>query len=103
MAVQLSMSRTDKGLCTELQDQIDDVPLYVNVKEVVDADGSVEALELNYITCWAHNGPLAVGGCFRVKIPTTHCLCWLLPQVSPVCTFTNPASILTRRPEYSYS
>ena len=33
--------------CT--QDLIDDVPLYVNAKEVCRADGSVEALELNYM------------------------------------------------------
>ena len=32
-----------------LQELIDDVPLYVNVKEVCRADGSVEALELNYL------------------------------------------------------
>lgn len=33
----------------DVQALIDDVPLYVNVKEVCRADGSVEALELNYM------------------------------------------------------
>ncbi len=38
------------------QDLIDDVPLYVNAKEVCREDGTVEALELNYLTFYAHNG-----------------------------------------------
>jgi len=39
-----------------LQELLDDVPLYVNAKEVVDASGRAEALELNYLTLYAHNG-----------------------------------------------
>lgn len=50
-----------------VQNQLDDVPLYVNAKELVAADGSVEALELNYIMCFAHNGPHTVG-CFPVSL-----------------------------------
>ena len=54
--------------CAGVQNQIDDVPLYVNAKELVAADGSVEALELNYIMCFAHNGPHTIGGCFPVSL-----------------------------------
>lgn len=43
------------------QELIDDVPLYVNAKEVCREDGSVEALELNYLTFYAHNGSCAPG------------------------------------------
>ena len=43
------------------QELIDDVPLYVNAKEVCREDGSVEALELNYLTFYAHNGSCALG------------------------------------------
>lgn len=32
------------------------MPLYVNVKEVVGVAGRLEALELNYLTFYAHNG-----------------------------------------------
>ena len=43
-----------------MQELIDDVSLYVNVKEVCREDGSVEALELNYMTFYAHNGSCAL-------------------------------------------
>ena len=58
-----------------VQNQLDDVPLYVNAKELVAADGSVEALELNYIMCFAHNGPHTVGGCFQVRLCLLQALC----------------------------
>lgn len=45
-----------------VQNLIDDVPLYVNAKEVVGIDGRPEALELNYLTFFAHNGPYSVAG-----------------------------------------
>ena len=35
------------------------MPLYVNAKEVCREDGTVEALELNYLTFYAHNGSCA--------------------------------------------
>lgn len=48
-------------------DKINDVPLYAHVKEITtlpDASGysSVEALEINYLTFYAYNGPYNVGG-----------------------------------------
>lgn len=50
-----------------MQDKINDVPLYAHVKEITtlpDASGysSVEALEINYLTFYAYNGPYNVGG-----------------------------------------
>ena len=69
-----------------VQNQIDDVPLYVNAKELVAADGSVEALELNYIMCFAHNGPHTIGGCFPVsyfRVEVVRRL-WLLRTVNSV-------------------
>ena len=44
------------------QDQLAEVPVYAHPKAVVCADGSVEALEITYITIYAHNGPYRVGG-----------------------------------------
>ncbi len=38
------------------------MPLYVNVKEVLDAGGRAEALELNYCTFYAWNGHYSVAG-----------------------------------------
>ena len=58
-----------------MQELIDDVPLYVNAKEVCREDGSVEALELNYLTFYAHNGSCApdqlpcISAHLRVVIP----------------------------------
>lgn len=63
-------------LCQFLpQAELDDVPLYVNAKEVVTADGKAEALELNYIMCFAHNGPYTVGGCFQARCSSQSCYC----------------------------
>ncbi len=59
-----------------LQVQIDSVPLYAHVKEVLAApcmpiahsaqhstrSAEVEALEINYLTFYAYNGPYNVGG-----------------------------------------
>ena len=43
---------------TELlvQDRLADAPLYAHVKEVRDLSGSLEALEITYITLYAYNG-----------------------------------------------
>lgn len=66
MLTRATVPSTDVGVAGA-QHQINDVPLYVNAKELVAADGSVEALELNYIMCFAHNGPHTIGGCFPVS------------------------------------
>lgn len=44
------------------QDCLDDVPVYAHVKEVCLPDGTMEALEITYITLYAHNGWYALGG-----------------------------------------
>lgn len=62
---QLQLSLDVEGRLGYPKDLIDDVPLYVNAKEVVGADGRAEALELNYLTFFAHNGPYSVAG-FKV-------------------------------------
>lgn len=41
---------------------MNDVPVYVNAKEVVDASGRAEALELNYCTFYAWNGHYSIAG-----------------------------------------
>ena len=65
-----------------LQEHIDRVPLYAHIKEILCAasdpglysealdpssseGGQVEALEINYLTFYAYNGPYNVGG-FRL-------------------------------------
>ncbi len=63
--------RTFADLCRVTQDLIDDVPLYVNVKEVCREDGTVEALELNYLTFYAHNGSCVLA----VRPPVIASLC----------------------------
>ena len=37
------------------------VPLYVAVKEVMTKEGTVEAIEIDYCTFYAYNGPYTVG------------------------------------------
>ena len=62
--IQTKLYRFPKSVSSMLQDLIDDVPLYVNAKEVVDLkSGKPLALELNYMTFYAHNGPYWVAGC----------------------------------------
>ena len=53
-----------------LQEKINDTPLYANVKWVVNKDGTHAAIEINYLTFYAHNGHYDVGyiGLFKVKI-----------------------------------
>lgn len=52
----------ESARCGFPKDLIDDVPLYVNVKEVISREGQVEALEFNYLTFYAYNGPYSVFG-----------------------------------------
>ncbi len=47
-----------------------DIPVYVHVKEVEATGGRVEALEINYCTLYAHNGPYPLGGRYA-----GHCMC----------------------------
>ena len=51
-----------------LQERINDTPLYANVKWVVNKDGTHAAIEINYLTFYAHNGHYDVGyiGLFKV-------------------------------------
>ena len=44
-----------------LQEEINDTPLYANVKLVQQPNGSAAALEINYLTFYAHNGWYNVG------------------------------------------
>lgn len=41
--------------------ELDDVPLYVVVKEVLSKEAHVEAVEINYLTFYAFNGPYTIG------------------------------------------
>lgn len=59
-AMRLALS--DAARCGFPKDRIDDVPLYVNTKEVLNSSGDVEALELNYMTFYAYNGHYNVFG-----------------------------------------
>lgn len=43
------------------QSELNKVPLYVAVKEVVTKEGAVEAVEIDYCTFYAYNGPYTVG------------------------------------------
>ncbi|KAK9838661.1 hypothetical protein WJX74_000956 [Apatococcus lobatus] len=54
--------------CGPPQDELHKVPVYANVKEVCRPDGPVEAIEINYLTFYAHNGTYDVGymGLFKV-------------------------------------
>lgn len=44
-----------------LQNSINEVPLYVIVKEVLNKEAHVEAVEINYLTFYAFNGPYTIG------------------------------------------
>ena len=44
------------------QDVLHTAPLYVHVKEVCTLENATEALEITYITLYAHNGYYALGG-----------------------------------------
>lgn len=44
-----------------LQSELDEVPLYVVVKEVLSKEACVEAVEINYLTFYAFNGPYTIG------------------------------------------
>eukprot|EP00884_Botryococcus_braunii_P015957 jgi/Botrbrau1/3044/Bobra.0070s0040.1 len=48
--------------CGQRAEELDDIPLYVHVKEVENEAGLVEAFEINYCTLYAHNGPYPLGG-----------------------------------------
>lgn len=54
--------------CGPPQEKINDTPLYANVKRVVNKDGTLAAIEINYLTFYAHNGHYDVGyiGLFKV-------------------------------------
>lgn len=43
------------------QGELDEVPLYVVVKEVLNKEACVEAVEINYLTFYAFNGPYTIG------------------------------------------
>ena len=44
-----------------MQTELDDIPLYVVVKEVLNKEAHVEAVEINYLTFYAFNGPYTIG------------------------------------------
>lgn len=44
-----------------MQGELNEVPLYVAVKEVMTKQGAVEAIEIHYCTFYAFNGPYTVG------------------------------------------
>lgn len=48
------------GVCP-LQSELDEMPLYVVVKEVLSKEACVEAVEINYLTFYAFNGPYTIG------------------------------------------
>ena len=48
-----------------LQDRVNEAPLYVAVKEVMSKEGKIEAVEINYCTFYAYNGPYSI---FGVKV-----------------------------------
>lgn len=48
-------------LSCNLQSELDEVPLYVVVKEVLSKEAHVEAVEINYLTFYAFNGPYTIG------------------------------------------
>lgn len=53
---------------TVMQEEIDESPLYANVKWVVRPDGVREALEINYLTLYAHNGWYDIGYLGLLKV-----------------------------------
>lgn len=44
-----------------MQSELEQVPLYVVVKEVLNKEACVEAVEINYLTFYAFNGPYTIG------------------------------------------
>lgn len=58
----MRLNLSDAAHCGYPQHLIDEVPLYVNAKEVLNSSGRVEALELNYLTLYAYNGHYNVFG-----------------------------------------
>lgn len=44
-----------------MQSELEQVPLYVVVKEVLNQEACVEAVEINYLTFYAFNGPYTIG------------------------------------------
>lgn len=52
--------------CGQPLSEINSVPVYAHVKCVLRVDGTPEALEINYITLYAHNGSYKVAGWFDV-------------------------------------
>ncbi len=52
---------SDTHTVWRLQTELDSVPLYVAVKEVVNKEGKVEAVEIDYCTFYAYNGPYKIG------------------------------------------
>ena len=44
-----------------MQGELDEVPLYVVVKEVLNKQAHVEAVEINYLTFYVFNGPYTTG------------------------------------------
>ncbi len=51
-----------------MQEKINDTPLYANVKRVVNEDGSLAAIEINYLTFYAHNGHYDIGYVGLLKV-----------------------------------
>lgn len=51
-----------------VQEEIDRTPLYANAKWVVRKDGSPEAIEITYLTFYAHNGYYDIGYLGLLKV-----------------------------------
>ena len=51
-----------------VQENIDRTPLYANAKWILRKDGSPEALEIQYLTFYAHNGWYDIGYLGLLKV-----------------------------------
>lgn len=49
----------------ESKHQLDGVPVYAHPKAIIGSDGNVEAIEITYLTLYAHNGAYTVAGMIR--------------------------------------
>lgn len=61
MEILKSYSLSPNAVLFSLQGELDQVPLYVVVKEVLNKEACVEAVEINYLTFYAFNGPYTIG------------------------------------------
>lgn len=58
--LQLHVDEGNRG--RGIRNDLDDVPMYAVAKDVVEDDGSLEAIEINYIIFFAYNGPYNIVG-----------------------------------------